>query len=212
MIQKFIIKEAISYGWQAMKANFWFFVQVLLIGFILQAGIGFLGGLYFKQNSLPFIIVNIISNFIGIIITLGYINIALKFHDKKEVELYDLIALWPLFFKYLLASILYSLIVIGGLILLIVPGIIWAIKFQFFGYFIVEGAGWYESFKKSGAITQGTKLDLFWLGLLSGLITLAGALFFLIGLFVAVPTVMLAFAFVYRKLQSAPVAIQPILN
>ena len=106
-----------------------------------------------------------------------------------------------LFSKYILSLIIYGLIVLAGLILLIIPGIIWAIKFQFFGYFIVDkGLGPIESLKQSAKITKDTKWTLFLFGLLSGLINLLGALLLLVGLFATVPTTMMAKAFVYRKL------------
>ena len=94
----------------------------------------------------------------------------------------------------------YNLIVLG-IILLIILGIILAIKFQFFGYFIVDkGDGPIEALKKSSAITTGAKWNLFLLYLLLLLINLLGAIFLLIGLFVTIPTTMVAIAFVYRKL------------
>jgi len=131
----------------------------------------------------------------------GVNQIALRFCDGEKGEFADLFSCFPLFFKYLFGSILYRLIVLGGIILLIIPGIIWAIKFQFFSYFIVDkGLGPIESLKRSSAITRGAKWDLFLFGLLLGLINLLGAICLFIGLFATVPTAMVAMAFVYRKL------------
>ncbi len=57
-----------------------------------------------------------------------------------------------------------------------------------------------EALKKSSAMTKGAKWDLFLFGLLIGCIALLGALALLIGLFAAFPTILIAKAFVYRKL------------
>jgi len=91
--------------------------------------------------------------------------------------------------------------VLGGTILLIVPGVIWAVKFQFFSYFIIDkGLGPIEALKKSSAITKGVKWNLLGFDLLIGGIALLGVLALLIGLLAAIPTAMIAMAFVYRKL------------
>lgn len=75
------------------------------------------------------------------------------------------------------------------------------IKLQFYSYFIVDkNAGPIEALKKSWAITRGVKWDLFLFGLLLGLITLAGLLALVVGLFVAIPVGLLANTYVYRKL------------
>jgi uncharacterized membrane protein len=96
---------------------------------------------------------------------------------------------------------LYGLIVLGGLILLIVPGIIWGIQFQFFAYYILtEGCSPVEALKKSAAITKGSKVNLFLFGLLMALVNLAGLLCLVVGLVVTVPTTLVAMAYVFRKL------------
>jgi uncharacterized membrane protein len=127
----------------------------------------------------------------------------------KKPKLQIFFLLIHLFFKYLIGDILYGLIIIGGLILLIIPGIIWAIQFQFFGYLIIDkGLGPIEALKKSSKITKGAKWDLFLLGILLVLINILGALALLVGLFATIPTTMIANAFVYRKLLSQTETLQ----
>ena len=116
-------------------------------------------------------------------------------------EFADLFSCFPLFFKFLFSYILYSLIVCGGYVLLIIPGIIWGIKFWFFDYFVIDKwLGPVEALKKSYGITTGVKWNLFVFFLAVIGINLLGALCLLIGLFVTIPTTMVATAFVYRKL------------
>lgn len=135
------------------------------------------------------------------IIEIGLTKISIKFCDNEKSKFKDLFSHYPLFFKYLFGSILYVLIVFGGMILLIIPGIIWAIKFQFFNYLIVDkGLGPVEALKKSWVITKGAKWNLFVFGLLLALINLIGILCLVIGLFATLPTTLVAIAFVYRKL------------
>lgn len=136
---------------------------------------------------------------------MGLIKIALRIYDNKKCELADvfsdLLSCLPLFFKYLSASIVYILIVLSGIILLIVPGIIWSIKFSFFSYFIVDkGLGPIEALKQSSVITNGVMRDLFLFWLLVSVINCVGLLAFFVGLFVTIPITMIAIGYVYRKL------------
>jgi len=206
MVDKnFSSEEAIKFGWKIFKENLRFFliIGVLLLIVSLIPGIG--SEIYKKSNlNTVKIISNVVSFFsqiLSILIELGLIAITLKIFEKKEVKLHDLVSQYPLFFKYLLASILYGLMVFVGFILFIVPGIIWGIKFQFFPYFIVEGEGIMDSFKKSALITAGYKNDLFIFNLFLILIGLAGFLAFFVGILAAMPVASMATVFVYKKLK-----------
>lgn len=200
--QKFSKSEAIRFGWNTMKNNLWFFIELLVGVGVISFVCNFITKkLTVGSGPLLSFILSIPYWLISIIIEMGLIKIALKFCDKEKGNFSDLFSCSYLVFKYLLSSLLYSLIVFGGLILLIIPGIIWAIKFQFFGYFIVDkGAGPIEALRKSSAITRGVKLDLFFFGLLLTLINLLGTICLFVGLFASIPTTMVANAFVYRKL------------
>ena len=199
--KNFSKKEAIKSGWQTMKSNLGFFIGLLLLVWVISIGPGILTALVSGKIPLLSFILTIASWILQIIISMGLIKIALRFTNNEKGEFADLFSSYPLFFKYLFGSILYGLIVFGGFILLIVPGIIWSIKYQFFAYFIIDKElGPIEALKKSGEITKGVKWNLFLFGLLLAGINLLGVLALLIGIFAAMPTTMVATAFVYRKL------------
>jgi len=199
--QKFSKSEAIRFGWNMMKSNLGFFIGLLVVVGLIYFIPDFIAELLKEDAPILSIIISIASWVLDMVIQMGLIRISLRFCDNEKGEFADLFSCFPLFFKYLLGLILYGLIILGGMILLIIPGIIWAIKFQFFSYFIVDkGLGPIEALKRSSAITRGAKWDLFLFGLLLGLINLLGAICLLIGLFATVPTAMVAMAFVYRKL------------
>lgn len=202
-MQTFSKKEAIKFGWETMKANFWFFAGLLLIMF----AVSFIPGEISRElkGVAPFLsfIFALIGWILDIIIGIGVIKIALDFVDNRKSEYKELFTHYKLFFRYLGASILYGLIVLGGFILLIAPGVIWAIKFSFFRYFIVDkNAGVMESLKLSAEATKGMKWNLFLLGIILIGIVILGAIALGIGLFAAIPTVTIAYACVYRKLSS----------
>ena len=173
----------------------------LIVVGLISYGPNIIAELLKEDAPILSIIITIASRVLELIIGMGWIKIALKFCDNEKGKFADLFSCYPLFFKYLFGSILYGLIVLVGIILLIIPGIIWGIKFQFFSYFIIDkGCGPIEALKRSSVITRGAKWNLFLFGLLLVVINLLGAFCLLIGLFATIPTTMVASAFVYRKL------------
>lgn len=199
--QNFSKKEALQFGWTTMKSNLGFFIGLLIVYSLLIAVPFFIVEIIAEASAFLGVIFQIADIFLTIVISIGLVKIALRFCDNEKGSLSDLFSQYRLSFHYLLASILYALIVFGGLFLLIIPGIIWGIKFWFYDYFIVDkGLGPIEAFKRSSAITKGIKWNLFVFVLLLLVINLLGALFLLIGLFATIPTTMVATAFVYRKL------------
>ncbi len=194
--KKFSSKEAIQFGWDTMKSNLGFFIVLLLIVYLLPAVIG-----VFIRELFGVGLSNFVEFIINAFFQMGVLKITLRFCDNEKGQLSDIYTFYPLFPKYLIAWILYGLIVLGGFILLIVPGVIWAMRFQFYGYFIIEkDCGPIEALKKSYSITRGSAWDLFLFALLIVGICILGVICLVIGLFAALPTVFVAHAFVYRKL------------
>lgn len=212
-IQKFSKGGAVRFGRDMMKSNLGFFIALLIVVGLIYIVPDIIAELAKKDTPILSLIISIASWVFYMIIQMGLIRIALRFCDNEKGKFADLFSCFPLFFKYLIGSILYGLIILGGMILLIIPGIIWAIKFMFFGYLIVDmGLDPIDALKRSSAITTGAKWDLFLLGLLLGVINLLGALCLLFGLFATIPTTMIAMAFVYRKLLTSTEGAQELLE
>ncbi|MCL5439210.1 MAG: DUF975 family protein [Patescibacteria group bacterium] len=210
-MSKFSKKEAIGYGWDKVKKNLRFFIVLIVIVFAVSFVPSFInsamtassreGGQIFP--TIFSLIINLAFWVLQTIIGIGLIKIYLKFIDGQKPKYSDLFSYYRLFFKYLIGSILSGLIVLAGFILLIVPGIIWSIKYQFTTYLIVDkDMSPVAALKKSGAITKGSKWNLFLFGLLLGLINILGVIALGVGLFITIPITMLATAYVYRKLSA----------
>ncbi|PLX26899.1 hypothetical protein C0583_05615 [Candidatus Parcubacteria bacterium] len=207
-MKKFHYQDAIKFCWERMKENFWFFFGSLMtIGLVSWISED-VDKLSENNPSFDLTILSILLLMLMLILDLGMMNISLKIHDKKEVTYTDLFNLYPRILKYFLTNLLYFLIVFGGLLLFIVPGIIWAIKFQFCSYLIADkNLGPIEALKESSRLTRDAKMDLFFFGFIVFIVVLAGALCLVIGLFFAIPTVMVAYAYVFRKLQENKIEI-----
>jgi uncharacterized membrane protein len=211
MTTAFTSGEAIKFGWGKMKKHFWFFVGLLIITCLIQTVPTGIANIFKQKVFILYLFLIVAAWIIQVIVKMGVIKIILDIIDKDEASLKALFSRTDLLGRFILGSILYGLIVFAGLILLIVPGIIWAIKYQFFSYLIVDkNLGPLEAIKKSGEITSGNKGKLFWLGILFLLINLAGAICLLIGLLATIPTTMVALAYVYRKLMGELTATDPI--
>lgn len=201
--KSFSKKEALQFGWETTKSNLRFFIGFLIVLIALIIIPYIIAIRVMEINVFLGSIFHLIDYVLTLIVSMGLIKTVLRFCDNEKGNFKDLFSQYPLFFKYLGGSILYFLIVFAGLILLIVPGIVWGIKFLFYDYFIIDKKlGPIEALKKSSAITKGQKWNLFVFFLIVFAINLIGALALLIGLFVTVPITMVATAFVYRKLSS----------
>jgi uncharacterized membrane protein len=200
-VKNFSVSEALSFGWQKVKENWTFFVPLGLIVLAIQS-IPKLAGNRTQDITVSFL-VTILVWLLRTVVDMGVIKISLKTVDGKKADWNDLFSQTDRLKNFLIGSIIYTLIVIGGLILLIVPGIIWAIKYSYFSYLIVDkNLEPMEAIRKSGQITDGHKMELFIFALALGGINILGALIFGIGLIITLPVSYLAYAYVYRKLSS----------
>jgi len=225
MATKFQIGEAIGFGWDIFKKNVGFFIKLQLFIFfviyilpsVITDGLyplfeyGMTNGGTVEPEGAALVLLIIVallvflfSIFITVVqwvVSMGLIKISLNFIDGAVSAIKTLFEPWKLILRYIGSTILYVLIVIGGLILLIVPGIIWAIKYQFYVYLIVDKKmKVMESIKKSGEITKGSIWLLFLFGLAIVGINILGFLCLIVGLLATIPLSMVAYAFVYRRL------------
>ncbi len=203
--KKFSIEEAIEFAFAKTKKYFWSLVLIGITIAVLNMVSGFLDSLdkKYKDNlsiAIPSFLLQITVLIISFLISLGIASTSLKIARNEEFKYRDLFGQVRVLWKYILSSIVYGLVVLGGLILLIVPGIIWSIKFHFYPYFILQGFGPIEALKKSANITYGFKWRLFFLNLSFGIIVVLGVLCLFVGLLWAIPITWIASALVFDKL------------
>lgn len=211
MDTKFTVGEAVAAGWEKMKKHFWFFVAVLIIAWAIQFAATGIANIFQKRIFVLYVILILGAWIVQIIVRMGLIKVSLDVLDKDEEKYATLFSCVDRLGNFILGAIVYGLIVVGGLILLIVPGIIWSIKYQFFAYLIIDkNMGPLEAIKKSGEMTAGHKGKLFGLGILLCLINIVGALLLLVGLLASIPLSMVAVAYVYRKLLDEATIIEPV--
>jgi uncharacterized membrane protein len=205
MPMQFSPGSAIRYGWETFKRRPWFFVGATFVIAILYMVAGaitsgidsILGG----TPEEPTIAGSIVNYALGVLISMGVTAFYLAAHDNPEAA--ELSMLWhpQPFWTFLGTSILTTLAVVIGFVLLIVPGIIAMLFFMFSTLLVIDrGLGPIEAMKESMRITAGNRWPLLGLLCLLLLILLAGALALVVGLLVAMPVATLAFVHAYRVL------------
>lgn len=197
---------AIKFGFNTTKKNLKFFLPLALIIITINFLPSYLINQIEGGNRSLIFLINFLGAVLTTIVSIGFLKISLKFIDNQQTNLADLFSSWNdylLVIKYWLSSVIFGLIVLLGILLLVIPGIIWAIKLQYYSFLIVEKKmGPIEALRLSWQITSGVKWQLFLLGILLGLINLLGVLALVVGLLISIPTTMLAQTYVYRKLVS----------
>lgn len=200
---RFSIAGALRYGWRTTLDNLAFFIW---LGLLYLAITLILNGIVFKVNAYSegwAFVVGIFALVAGIIMDVGLVVVALSLHDGRTARVADLFIHYPLAPAYFIASLFAALMVLVGLALLIVPGIFLMVLFQFYAFHIAdEGAGAVAALRRSAETTRGERWRLFLFGLLAVLINVGGALCLLVGLFLTVPVTFLAYAHVFRRLQT----------
>jgi uncharacterized membrane protein len=202
--KKFSIGEALSFGWKSVTANLGLFLGIMVVWALLVYVPSAITNTYKDKSFILYALTFIVASAISLVVHMGLIKVMLDFHDGHRPGIPELFSCTGLFVRYAVASSFYNLIAAAGLLLLIVPGIIWMVQFGFYGYFIVDKTcGPIEALKKSAAITKGSRWDIFLFGLLFFGINILGILALFVGLLVTMPVTMLAAAFIYRKLLAA---------
>ncbi len=200
------IGQAIEFGWETWKRNVLFWVGVAVVFIVVEAITQGPGNAARNRPALTFVL-SVIGFLINTLLGIGVTRMALRFVDGGRGEFSDLYTGYPLFLNYLIATLLFSLMVGIGLVFLIVPGVILAVVFGFCTFAVVDRAlGPIDALQRSAALTRGVRMDVFLFGLLAIAINLVGLLLCGIGLFATYPTTMVAAAHLYRQLdrQVAP--------
>jgi uncharacterized membrane protein len=195
------IGDAVSYGWSTYWKNVGPFVVIALVVVAVDLVINLIGRA--TGSTIGSILVGFVGFFVALLLALGWLRVALETTKGVKPEVGDLFK-FEGYGPYILASLLFALGFYIGLILCIVPGIIFAVAFGFYGFVVVErgdGVGVVESLKASADLTRGYRWQLFGLGIVLVLINLVGALLCGVGLLFTSGITILAWAYTYRWLK-----------
>ena len=194
--------EIFSFGWKKTKENFLFLLGILVIFALVSVLNGALQEAFRPQFGVLVFIIGIAFWLLNVLLELGYFKIVLKLIAGEKPTYRQLYEHYPLFLNFLLASILMGLIILGGFILLILPGIYLAVRLQFVPILVADkGLPPVDAVKAGWNLTKGRWLNVFVFDLLLIGLNILGALALLVGLLVTIPMSSVSFAYFYKKLQ-----------
>lgn len=188
------IEASIRAGWAALHAN---------LGLMLGLGVAYAMAVAVAQveNPVAQVLATVVEwVLMGVILLAG---IYIMWRDGAKVPG---VADMPLeagrMLRFLGVTIATTLITILGLLLLVVPGVVFALKYGFASAFVLdEDLGVGEALKRSAELTDGVKWRLFVQGLAFGGVILLGLLALLVGVVPALMTVLLAWSWTYVDLR-----------
>lgn len=194
---------AIGYGWRGFKANWGSFLGMSVL-MILVAGVFSSVG---ENSGSPGMtaVFQLIGQALTYIFGAALIKGALDVTQGRPVSIGSMFDGWSKL-QVMIAAVLIALGTMVGILLLIIPGLIWAFMTWFTMYFLVDGRGdAVASIKSSISLVKNNFGELFVLMLISIGVMILGVVALFVGILVAIPVVYIAGAYAYRVLQGEPV-------
>lgn len=199
----FSTRQVFGEAWELLKQK-WSF----LIGFwAVLFGVSLLGEIAntaaADQGGMLAPLVSLAVQVLGLILGIGSIKIMLKVVRNQTTEISELFKnnvqyLW----QYFLLSLVLAIVVLFGLLLLIVPGVIWSLKYMFAPYLLIDDQlSFSDALTASDRMTRGIKWQLFGFGLATIGLNVLGLLALSIGLLITLPVSTLAGYILYTTLK-----------
>jgi len=198
-MQEFTIEGVIGQGWQIFKKKWATIYGLFLISMLPQIISSVLGNVF--GDSILVLVFSFIFIIVNAIITMGLIKSFIYLVRGQEVSFDLIISTSKDLWKYILGGLRYSLLVMVGYILFVIPGIIWGIKYMFTPALIIDKSmNGKEAMDASAKMTDGLKWKLFFTFFVIGLFALAGMLALFVGMFVTIPVAVLTYYVIYNIL------------
>ena len=197
------VSQAVHFAWRAFKKRYGLFLAILLTIFgawivleiVVIAGQRF-GILLWAVAHLAFLV-------FFASVEIGSLQICLGLYHGREPRFTDAFAHWSLGLKFLAGQVFLLLAVVIGLVLLIVPGVYFGVRYALFGFCLAAGeANLIRSFRQSAILSNGARIKLS--GIFAALLFLnvLGACLLGLGLLITIPLSALVATAVYRQLSS----------
>lgn len=142
-----------------------FFLVIDLVLELISAAANYMIGdtLDFSSLSLSFSFVTILVSLLGTVLLAGYTRYCLFVHSGTEMPYTSLFDAFPFAGKVILLTVLQGVLVGVGLVLFIVPGVVFAFAYAFALYHLCEGPdiGVIEAMRRSRLELRGYKMELF---------------------------------------------------
>lgn len=193
--------SAYSFGWHRMKKFFLDLFLISIIVFVVWMPLGMIqsldghhtpGGVLLRMFSLAYLLLLFAP------IDYGSAFVFLKAVRNEKFEVKDMFLSFENYLNVVLANLLVWAIIGIGIVLFVVPGIIFACKLAFVKYLVMEREmDPVDAVKESWRMTTGHAWNIFLIGFLAIPIAIAGLICFGVGIIPAVMWIRSAFASMY---------------
>jgi uncharacterized membrane protein len=178
------VKSPYNWAWKTLWPVFWMLLLILII----------YGAISGAASSIPVLG----SVFVSVPLAYGSAYVFLKAARHEKINIEDVFQGFKTYWNTIGAWILAYLIVLAGLILLVVPGIIFACKLAFVPYLVVDRKmGPTEAIQESWRMSRGHAMEVFGIYLLALLLSIAGLICLVVGVIVAAMWIELTIASLY---------------
>lgn len=201
------IWEALRAGWRGFVGNLGPLLLLAVVAIVLSVVVGVVFGGSADPGELTgptAALGNLVSFLVNQLIAMVAILLALTIIDGHRVTTDRLVPSSGVFVSYVLGSVLFSIMLLIGFVLLVIPALIVGTIFGFYGWAIIDhGHNPIDGLRHSAEITRGNRWTVFGFFALVVLLNVLGALALGVGLLVAYPVTFLATGHVYRQLDPA---------
>jgi uncharacterized membrane protein len=195
------ISGAFRAGWRGFVANVLPLVVVALVVWVVTGTINVWAN---ETAGVVQALLSLVAFFIGQVVAIVWISLGLAIVDGQEITADTLLPGGATLISYIVASLLFSLMLGIGLVLLVIPGIIVAIVFGLYGWALVDKAlDPIEALRHSSRITSGHRWQLFVFVLAAIVLNLVGVLLLVVGVLVTSAVTLIAAGHVYRQLDGS---------
>ena len=199
--------RAYSIGWKVIWV---YFVELLVVSIVYAILSGPVGFFQWQMDHFEWFIVPlaIFGIAYGIFVAgpIGYgVNwVFLKAVRGERIEIRDVFIVFQRnYWNVVIANIVVGVIVGLGIVMLIVPGIIFACRLAFVPYLVVDREmDVMDALRVSWDMTRGYGWQIFFMGFLAFWVFIAGVICLFVGAFISVMWIATAFAAMYHAVES----------
>ncbi|MFW5740991.1 MAG: hypothetical protein ACOC1F_11560, partial [Myxococcota bacterium] len=199
--------DSIAFAWDRIKADPGTILGALIVGSLIANAVSGVGqaiaSIDPNEQALQIVggVLRLVNFFVSAFMTGGMTLFAIKVARGDNYEFGDIFKGAPYFLSVVVASILVTLGVLLGTLLLIVPGIILGLGWAMTIPLVVDRQmGAIDAIRESWRMMDGHKLAFFLFGLLSLGLVLVGLLACCIGVFFVGPILQVAYAYIYLRI------------
>jgi uncharacterized membrane protein len=205
------VGDAYSHGW---KTIWKYFLELFLIGlllFIISIPVNAFSFLIDDYSNWAGIVVFVFISFAYGVLVLGPLQFGmyycyLKAARGENLQVGDLFVIKENYINIMLAALLSNIIIGIGVMMLIIPGIIFACKLAFVPYLVIDKKmDAIKALQTSWKMTDGYAMNIFVMGLLAIFIAIGGFIAFVVGVIVAAMWIYASFASLYYSVESRQV-------